>query len=107
MEEPKRSSPVENVRFSRDGSKLAVARALCQVEMWTVSNPECQWSTWTNLHVNYEIRLAFFADDSKLACKSGDETIVLDAESGEECNSEDTFDFESTYDHVHEVDNVS
>ena len=31
----------------------------------------------------------------------------MDAESGEECTSEETFDFESTYDHVHWVDDVS
>ena len=99
-EEPNRSA-VAKVKFSRDGSKLAVARESDQIEMWTVSDVECQWSTEINLQVNYESRLAFSADNSKLACKEGDKTTVLDAESGEECNSEDTFDFESTYDHVH------
>ena len=75
--------------------------------MWTVSDGECQWSTKSNLHVDYEIRLAFSADNSKLACKDGDKMIVLDAESGEQCNSEDAFDFESIHDHVHYVDDVS
>ena len=107
MEEEPNGSAVEKMKFSRDGSKLAVARLSGQIEMWTVSNGECQWKTKSNRDANYRRHLAFSADDSKLACKSGDETIVLDAESGEQCNSEDTFDFESTYDHVHEVDNVS
>ena len=105
-EEPNRSA-VGNMKFSRDRSKLAVARESDQVEMWTVSNGECQWSTKSNLHDTYGIRLAFSADDSKLACKNRYKTIVLDAESGEECNSEEAFDFESTYDHVHWVDDVS
>ena len=79
--------------------------------MWTVSNGECQWSTKSNLHDTYGIPLAFSADDSKLACerrfrkktKNRYKTIVLDAESGKKCKSEDTFDFESTYDHVHKA----
>ena len=103
MEEEPNRRPVVRVKFSRDGSKLAVARESGQIEMWTVSNGECQWSTESNLHVDYWFRFAFSADDSKLACKNRDKTIVLDAESGEECNSEDTFDYESTYDHVHDV----
>ena len=74
--------------------------------MWSVSNWECQWSTSIDLHVGYQFHLVFSADESKLACRS-DKTIVLDAESGEECNSEDTFDFESTYDHVHKAYYVS
>ena len=41
--------------------------------------------------------LAFSMDGSKIACKNRDKIIVMDAESGEECNSEDTF--ESTYVH--------
>ena len=96
------------MKFSRDGLKLAVARYSGQIEilMWTVSNGKCQWSTQINLPFDSGTRLAFSADDSKIACKS-DKTIVLDAESGEECNSEDTFDFESTYDHVHEAEDVS
>ena len=47
--------------------------------------------------------LAFSTDGSKIACKNRDKTTVLDAESGEQCNSEDTFDFESTYDDVHKA----
>ena len=114
-EEPNRSA-VENVKFSRDGSKLTVARESDQIEMWTVSNWESQWSTSIDLHVDFlaffavntgNKYLAFFADDSKLAFKNDDKTIVLDAESGEECTSEEAFDFESTYDHVHWVDDVS
>ena len=35
--------------------------------------------------------LAFSTDGSKIACKKCDKIIVMDAESGEECNSEDTF----------------
>ena len=101
MEEEPNRSAVENVKFSRDGSKLAVARESVQIEMWTVSNGECQWSTESNLHAVYVIRLAFSADNSKLACKDDDETTVLDAESGEECTSEEAFDFESTSAHVH------
>ena len=101
MEEEPNRSAVSKMKFSEDGSKLAVARYSGQIEMWTVSNGECQWSTSINLQVNYEFRFAFSADDSKLACKNRYKTIVLDAESGEECNSEDTFDYESTYDHVH------
>ena len=69
--------------------------------MWTVSDGECRWSTQINLLISSWYRLAFSADDSKLACKNDDKKTVLDAESGEECTSEDTFDFESTYDHVH------
>ena len=98
MEEEPNRSTVRNVKFSRDGSKLAAGRFLNQIEMWTVSDGECRWSALINTENKY---LAFSADDSKLACKDDDKIIVLDAESGEECNSEDTFDFESTYDHVH------
>ena len=101
MEEELNRSAVREMKFSRDRSKLAVARESGQIEMWTVSNCECQWKTKSNLGVAYRIRLAFSADDSKLACKNDDKKTVLDAESGEECNSEDTFDFESNYDHVH------
>ena len=36
--------------------------------------------------------LAFSAEDSKIACKNRDKIIVMDAESGEECKSEDTFE---------------
>ena len=107
MEEEPNRSPVRNVKFSGDGSKLAVVRYSDQIEMWTKSNGECQWSKQINLHVNYEICLAFSTDDSKIVCKSGDKTIILDAESGEQCNSEDAFDFESIHDHVHYVDDVS
>ena len=108
MEEPNRSA-VLNIKFSRDRSKLAVARNSCQVEMWIVSNGECRWSTDIIQHTstNNGIRLAFSADDSKLAYKNGDKIIVFDAESGKECNSEDTFDFKSTNDHVHRVGYVS
>ena len=74
--------------------------------MWTVSCGECQWSQ-IDPRVDSDTCLAFSADDSKITCKNRYKTIVLDAESGEQCNSEDTFDFESTYDHVHEVDDVS
>ena len=98
--EPNRSA-VENVKFSWDRSKLAVARRSGQIEMWTVSDGECRWSTQINLDVSHLCRLAFSADDSKLACKEGDKMIVVDAESDEECTSEDTFDFESAYDHIH------
>ena len=107
MEEEPNRSTVRNVKFSRDGSKLAVARESDQIEMWAVSNGECRWATEINLHVNYDTFLAFSADDSKLACKNRGKLIVLDAESGEECNSYETFDFESTSDHVHLVDYVS
>ena len=114
MEEEPNRSAVWNVKFSRDGSKLAVARESCQVEMWTVSNGECQWSTSINLHVNYRLRLAFSADDSKLAWRrfrkktnNRYKTIVWYAESGKKCRSEDTFDFKSSNDHVHRVDDVS
>ena len=41
--------------------------------------------------------LAFSMYGSKIACKNRDKIVVMDAESGEECNSEDTF--ESTYVH--------
>ena len=99
-EEEKRSSQVSDLKFSRDRSKLAIARKSGQVEMWTVSNWECHWSTQTSLLVNYRFHLTFSADDSKITCKN-DEITVLDAESGEECDSEDTFDFCSTNDHVH------
>ena len=101
MEEELKRSAVLDVKFSRDRSKLAVARDSGQIEMWTVSNGECQWKTKSNLGVDYLFRLAFSADNSKLACKGDGKTTVLDAESGEECTSEETFDFESTYDHVH------
>ena len=94
--EPNRSA-AEYVKFSRDRSKLAVARYSDHIEMWTVSNGECQWKTKSNLHVGYLFHLAFSADDSKLACKNDDKMIVLDAESGEECNSEDTFEFTEVY----------
>ena len=72
--------------------------------MWTVSNGECQWSRQI---IDYFSHLAFSANESKLACKDDDKPIVMDAESGEECTSEDTFDFESTYDHVHQAHYVS
>ena len=100
MEEEQNRSEVRNMKFSRDRSKLAVARYSDQIEMWTVSNGECQWSALINTGNKY---LAFSADDSKLACKNRYKTIVFDAESGEQCTSEDTFDFESTYDHVHKA----
>ena len=96
MEEEPNRSAVEKMKFSRDGSKLAVARESGQIEMWTVSNEECQWSI-----IAYCSHLAFSANDSKLACKEDNNMIALNAESGEECNSDETFDFESTYDHVH------
>ena len=99
MEEEPNRSTVRDLKFSRDRSKLAVARESDQVEMWTVSDVECRWAT--EMSVGSSTLLAFSADESKLACKDHYQTIVLDAESGEECNSEDTFDFESTYDHVH------
>ena len=98
MEEEQKRSAVLNVRFSRDGSKLGATRESGQIEMWTVSSGECQWSTQINLHVNSGTCLAFSADESKLTCKEGDKTIVLDAESGD---SDETFDFKSTNDHVH------
>ena len=101
MEEEPNRSAVLNMKFSRDGSKLAVARESGQIEMWTASDGECRWKTKSNRDVGYRRHLAFSADDSKLACKNRYKTIVFDAESGEECNSEDTFDYESTYDHVH------
>ena len=72
--------------------------------MWNVSNCESQWTKPINPGNNY---LAFSADDSKLACKTGNKTFVLDADSGEECNGEDTFDFYATYDHAHESNYVS
>ena len=93
-EEPKLSSPIRNVKFSNNGSRLAVLRKSGQVEMWSVSTWECQWSTTINPGYNY---LAFSADDSKIACNKDDEIIVLDAESGEECNREDTFMCISAY----------
>ena len=92
------------MKFSRDGSKLAVARRSDQIEMWTVSNGECRWSALINTGNKY---LAFSADDSKLACKNRNEIFVFDAESGEEYTSEDTFIFESTNDHVHRFYYVS
>ena len=115
MEEEPNGSAVEKMKFSRDGSKLAVARLSGQIEMWTVSNGECQWKTKSNRDANYRRHLAFSADDSKLACerrfrkktKNRYKTIVLDAESGKKCKSEDTFDFKSSNDHVHRVDDVS
>ena len=36
--------------------------------------------------------LAFSTDGSKITCKKRDKIIVMDAESGEECNSENTFE---------------
>ena len=102
-EELERSNPVLNVKFSRDGSKLAVARDSGQVEVWTVSNWESQWTTAFDQSYTY---LEFSADNSKIACKNYHETIVVDAESGKKCNDEDSFDFESAF-HVHQVDYVS
>ena len=95
------------MKFSRDGSKLVVARYSGQIEMWTASNGECQWKTKSNRGAGYRLHLAFSADDSKLSCKDDDKTIVFDAESGDECTSDETFDFESTYDHVHKPEYVS
>ena len=97
-EERKRSSPIWGLKLSRDRSKPAVARLSGQVEMWTVSNWESQWLTELNCDFIYaEKYLAFSADGSKLACKSGGIVTVLDAKSGEECNSEDTFEFTEVY----------
>ena len=69
------------MKFSEDGSRLAIHRDsnFGQVEMWTVSNRECQWTTEFNPD---DIRLAFSA---KLAHKA----ISSNAESGEEWDGED------------------
>ena len=102
------------MKFSVDGSKLAVGWAGGKIEMRDTSIWNCIWSTITC--VEYPWRFAFSPDAPLIACKDVEETeiVFLDVETGRRRNNEDAtftrFTYDTSYDHVHwkrEMNDVS